>query len=213
MTFSAVTGIGYGDTNTFYYLRYDTNGNTVFGTIDALPSFPGTPAARAVDQFTLTGHYQELEFTPTDVGYGATLFYSITGSYTTSNTVTTYTTNSVVSFTPTNTVTAFGSSISSICQPNGQQVTAVADCSGTIVPIVVVVGTTNGPNGGLLFTLSFPTQSGKSYIVQYKDTLLDPTWTDLIPPGSATGTGGIMIITDPSPAALHPSRFYRIKFM
>ena len=152
MTFSAVTGIGYGPTNLFYYLRYDTNGNTVFGTIDVDPAFTGTDDERAVDQFTLTNHFQELEFTPTDVGYGATLFYSITGGYTTTNivttyqtnivttyqtnTVTTYTTNSVVSFTTTNTVTATGMDI---CQ--ARIVTAAADCLGPVAPLVLVIGT------------------------------------------------------------------------
>src|ERR1035441_8531747 len=79
-----------------------------------------------------------LTFTPTDVGYGANLFYYIGGS---GITVTNYTTNSVsgVGLTPTNTVTAIGWSI---CQPDGQPVTATADCVGPIIPVVLDIGTT-----------------------------------------------------------------------
>jgi hypothetical protein len=223
MTFSAVTGIGYGPTNLFYYLRYDTNGNTVFGTIDVDPAFTGTDDERAVDQFTLTNHFQELEFIPTDVGYGATLFYSITGGYTTTNivttyqtnivttyqtnTVTTYTTNCVVSFTTTNTVTATGMDI---CQ--SRIVTAAADCLGPIAPLVLVIGTPtiNPANGFLVYSLSFPTETGKSYTVQYTDSLTNPTWTDL-PGMPVLGTGGIVTITDPTTPPHQPTRFYRIK--
>jgi hypothetical protein len=184
-------------TDYFAYLRHDNIGS-IIGTIDPVTHV-------ATDRVHLgTNFLTGLTFTATDVGYGPNLFYYLRPERST------YTTNSVVSFTTTNTVTAFGWSI---CQPNGQQVTAAADCFGPIGTIGLVIGTTNGPNGGLLFTLSFPTQSGRSYIVQYKDTLLDLNWNDLIPPGSVTGNGGIMIITDPSPAALHPTRFYRIKFM
>jgi hypothetical protein len=252
MTFSA-TDVGYGATNQFYYLRYDSNGNTVFGTIDALPSFTGTPAERAVDRFTLTGHFQELEFTPTDVGYGANLFYSIQGgaTFTTNtvsvfvtntvpgfvtntvssfvtntvpgfvtntvtgfvtntvsgfvtNTVTTFTTNSVVLFTPTNTVTAVGRDI---CQV---PVTAAANCGCVALavvpaPLAPVIGTPRMINGS--FSLAFPTEKGKSYTVQYKNTLNDP-WTNL-PGMPVSGTGGDLTITDPT-AAGQPSRFYRV---
>jgi hypothetical protein len=60
-----------------------------------------------------------------------------------------------------------------------------------------------------IFGLSFLTEIGKSYTVQYKNTLSDPTWTDLVPPGSVPGTGGPLTIHDPS-AAGQPTRFYRV---
>ena len=224
LVFTPLSAPGYGADN-FYYLRQNpTNGVTTFGTI-FFPTPPYTPTSVVVtDRFTVGTNATELTFTATAVAWGPNLFYYFSGSgsivttygtnavttYMTNNTrVDIYTTNSVVSFTTSNTVTAFGTDI---CQD--QLVTAAADCIGPIIPIVLVVGTTNSPNGGgLLFTLSFPSQSGRSYIVQYKDTLLDLNWTDLIPPGSVTGSGGIVTITDPSPAALHPTRFYRIKYM
>jgi hypothetical protein len=119
----------------------------------------------------------------------------------------TYTTNSIVSFTPTNIVTAIGQDI---CL--SRTVTASAICSGpTIARASVARGTvaTTMVNGGGL-SLSFPTENGKSYKVQYTDTLNEPNWIDLVPPGSVPGTGVPLKIDDLSPAALHPSRFYRI---
>ncbi len=106
MTFSAVD-TGYGPENQFYYLRHDADGNTVFGTINASVTFVGTPSERAVDRFTLTGRFQELEFTATDVGYNANLFYSIRGGTSlATNILTTFSTNSVITLT-TNTLTTF----------------------------------------------------------------------------------------------------------
>jgi hypothetical protein len=199
----------------FAYLRHDNTGS-IIGTIDPVTHVP-TDRLHLSTNF-LTG----FTFTATDVGYGANLFYYLRpgGSTLTTNTVTTYTTNtvttyttntvityttnSVVSFTPTNTVTASGMDI---CQV---PVTAAANC-GCVASVspVLIIGTPNVNSNGL-FSLSFPTEVGKSYTVQYKDALTDPTWTDLVPPGSVPGTGGPLTINDPSPAALHPSRFYRV---
>ena len=67
------TDVGYG-ADLFYYLRMDGSGNSVFGTINATPAFQGT---RVVDRVSLGKPYQELAFTPTDVGYGPNLFYSL----------------------------------------------------------------------------------------------------------------------------------------
>jgi uncharacterized repeat protein (TIGR01451 family) len=120
------------------------------------------------------------------------------------NTVITYTTNRVVSFTPTNTVTAIGMDI---CQDS---VNAAANCGCVASAPPVLVTVTPNVNSDGFFSLSFPTEVGKSYTVQYKDALTDPTWTDLVPPGSVPGTGGPLTIYDSSPAALHPSRFYRV---
>jgi hypothetical protein len=57
-----------------------------------------------------------------------------------------------------------------------------------------------------LFSLSFASQSGKSYTVQYKNSLTDPAWTDL---EKLVGTGANLSITDPA-AAQRPTRFYRV---
>ena len=67
------TDVGYG-ADLFYYLRTDGSGNSVFGTIDAAASFQGT---RVVDRVSLGVPFEGLTFTPTDVGYGPNLFYSL----------------------------------------------------------------------------------------------------------------------------------------
>ena len=95
-----------------------------------------------------------------------------------------------------------------ICK--GTWITNTTSCP--VATTVLVIGTPN-VNANGFFSLSFPTVNGESYTVQYKNTLSDPTWTDLVPPGSVPGTGGLLNIYDPSPAALHPTRFYRVMSM
>jgi hypothetical protein len=56
------------------------------------------------------------------------------------------------------------------------------------------------------FILSFPTQTGLTYVVEYKDALFTPDWTPL---QTNTGTGGS--ITNLEPATNIPGRFYRVK--
>jgi hypothetical protein len=187
-----ITGWG---TDYFAYLRHDSTGS-ILGTINPL-----TQTTTDYMHFG-TNFLIALTFTTTDVGYGANLFYYIGGS---SVTVTNYTTNSVVGgLTPTNTVTAIGWSI---CQPDGQPVTAAADCVGPIIPLVLDIGTTIDPNGGFMLSLSFLTQSGRSYYVEYTDVLIDPIWSILS--GPTPGTGGIVTIPEPIDPG-QPARFYRI---
>ncbi|MGD0652671.1 MAG: hypothetical protein ABSA97_16280, partial [Verrucomicrobiia bacterium] len=207
----------------FAYLRHDNTGS-IIGTID--------PVTQVVtDRLSLgTNFLSALTFTATAVGYGPNLFYYLRpeGSTLTTNTVTTYTTNtvttyitntvstyitnSVISFTPTNTVTATGMDT---CQ--GRTVAAAADCLGPVVPaaliaqpvptvqpLVSVLSAPTMANGS--FSLFLATENGKSYLMQYKNTLNDPTWTDL---KTVAGTGGNVLITDAA-AARQPTRFYRV---
>lgn len=58
----------------------------------------------------------------------------------------------------------------------------------------------SGPN----LDLSFPTQLGKSYTVQFKTNLTDPAWSNLT---VTNGTGGTAIVSDPAGGA---QRFYRL---
>jgi hypothetical protein len=169
----------------------------------------------------------ELTFTADNPGtWGPNLFYFLRGRNfsVTSNSVTTYgtnavtfyttndsrvdisTTNIVVSFTPTNTVTVIGTDL---CLDT---VTAAADCFGPVGPNTLVIGTPNVNNDGY-FSLTFHTEGGKLYTVQYKDTLLDPAWTNL--PGwvSLPGNNLTWTFMDSDRAALHPTRFYRIMSM
>jgi hypothetical protein len=176
-------------TDFFAYLRHDNTGS-IIGTIDPV-THVATNRVHLGTNF-LTG----LTFTATDVGYGPNLFYYLRPERST------YTTNSVVSFTPTNTITATGMDIY-----QARTVIAATNCIESVAPapLVPVIGAPTMVNG--IFSLSFPTEPGKSYTVQYKNNLSDPTWTDL---ETVVGTGGNLNINDPTPAGL-PSRFYRIK--
>jgi uncharacterized repeat protein (TIGR01451 family) len=194
----------------FAYLRHDNTGS-ILGSFD--------PVTHAVtDLIDLgTNFLSALTFTVTDVGYGPNLFYylrpggstittNVVTTFTTNtlitfttNAVTTYTTNSVVSFTPTNTVTATG-----MDARQGNTVAATANCPdpvGQVLPAPVIITMANG-----LLGLSFPSENGKSYTVQYKTALSDPTWTDL---ETVVGTGGNLPVTD-GVAAQQPTRFYRV---
>jgi uncharacterized repeat protein (TIGR01451 family) len=126
-----------------------------------------------------------------------------TNSYIVTNINGAITTNIVVSFTPANTVTATGWDIG-----QAQTVAFAANCLGPVTPapLVPVIGTPTIIGAGY-FSLSFPTENGKWYFVQYKNTLTDPAWTDLGP--AVAGTGWPLMIYDPT-AAHQPSRFYRI---
>lgn len=61
---------------------------------------------------------------------------------------------------------------------------------------------TIGTNG---FSISLPTQSGRVYALQFKDSLTDTNWISL--PLTA-GNGGVLTLTDPT--ATDSGRFYRV---
>lgn len=63
----------------------------------------------------------------------------------------------------------------------------------------------NPIRNGHTFTVSFPTVSGKTYTLQYKNSIQDAAWTSL---SSITGNGGIRTLTDP--LATPTTRFYRV---
>jgi hypothetical protein len=82
----------------------------------------------------------------------------------------------------------------------GDQATPVLDRQS----LVWFIGAPSVSNG--IFKLSLPTMPGESYVVQYKNSLDDPAWTDL---GTVVGTGGLLSITDESSIG-QPARFYRV---
>ncbi len=224
LVFTDLIAPGYGPNN-FYYLRHNASGVSTLGTIFVT----GLNTATVTDRFALGTNLTELTFTATDVGFGANLFYSLRGSGLslttniitsfitntvttfTTNTVIRYTTNSVVSFTATNTVTVTGLDA---CQ--ARTVAAAANCPGPVAPspqfspLVQLLGAairaSMAANGS--FSLSFPSEKGTSYTVQYKNSLSDATWTEW---KQVVGTGGNVPLTDAT-AALQPRRFYRIMF-
>jgi hypothetical protein len=113
----------------------------------------------------------------------------------------TITTNSVVTFTPTNTVSATGRDI---CQ--ARTVSAAANCLGPIAQAAraSVIGSPTLTNG--LWSLSFPTENGKAYTLQYKNRFDDSVWINL---GTVAGTGATLSLTDTT--GVQPAtRFYRV---
>jgi hypothetical protein len=107
----------------------------------------------------------------------------------------------VVTFTATNTVTATGTDI---CQ--ARTVAAAANCLGPVALALAAPEFRASAMAHGIFSLSFPSHSGISYTVQYKNKLNDPAWTDL---ETVIGTGGELTITDAA-AAQRPTRFYRV---
>jgi hypothetical protein len=212
LTFTT-TQVGYGP-NLFYYLRPAGSAlttNTVTGFVTNTVTGFVTNTVTGFVTNTVTGFVTNTVtgfVTNTVTGFvtnTVTGFVTNTVTGFVTNTVTTFTTNSAVLFTPTNTVTAVGMDI---CQV---PVTAAANCGCVAravvpAPLAPVIGTPTVVNG--IFSLAFPTEKGKSYTVQYKNTFTDPVWTDLsgMP---VLGTGGNLTITDPT-AAGQPSRFYRV---
>jgi uncharacterized repeat protein (TIGR01451 family) len=65
------TDVGYGAPNLFYYLRHDSTGHSIFGTI--------TATGTVTDRFNVGTSFNELAFATTDVGFGANLFYYLHG--------------------------------------------------------------------------------------------------------------------------------------
>jgi hypothetical protein len=68
------------------------------------------------------------------------------------------------------------------------------------------VALTNFSFGAGGFTVQVPTDRGRVYELEYKNSLKDTQW-QLLP--LAAGTGGLVQLTDPSPSAAQ--RFYRVR--
>jgi uncharacterized delta-60 repeat protein len=64
----------------------------------------------------------------------------------------------------------------------------------------------NPLNSNNVFRVSVATTAGKSYVLEFKNLLGDPTWTPLAP---VAGDGTVKILTDSSASA--PSRLYRVR--
>jgi len=66
--------------------------------------------------------------------------------------------------------------------------------------------TTPALSGGNV-TVSFPTESGFTYAVQFKNALSDASWQDVLP--AITGDGGVKSVSQPT--AGQSARFYRVR--
>jgi hypothetical protein len=80
----------------------------------------------------------------------------------------------------------------------GTYATNSASCPVVTTPALVRANGTN--------SITFPTATGKTYTVQYKNHLLDPAWTNLT---TVQGTGAVQTVVDPTTPG-QPTRFYRV---
>ncbi len=69
-------------------------------------------------------------------------------------------------------------------------------------PLLIFAPEKTGNN----FNLSFETEPGQTYIVEYTDSLLNPNWQPL---PSQAGDGAVKSVTDSAPGI--PSRYYRVR--
>ncbi len=60
--------------------------------------------------------------------------------------------------------------------------------------------------GGSAVSIAFPSQAGLNYVLEYKHSLNDPSWTPLTP--AVPGTGGVMALQDTNTPA--DTRYYRV---
>jgi hypothetical protein len=74
-----------------------------------------------------------------------------------------------------------------------------------LVPVLPQSVLLNATRSGTNINISFQTQSGFSYLVQYKNNLTDPSWTPL--GSSIPGDGTVKVVSDPNSRS---SRFYRV---
>jgi len=87
----------------------------------------------------------------------------------------------------------------------GRPASASSDCNANFLMLVPVFALNSSLNGTNL-VMSFPTQQGFNYQVQYKNNLTDPAWT---PVGSnLPGNNLTMSATNP---AVSQTRFYRVQ--
>ena len=83
----------------------------------------------------------------------------------------------------------------------GSITSAVASLT-VLVPIAISSVSLASP----AVSITFPSEAGLSYLLEYKDLLTDPTWTPLSP--AVPGTGGVMTLQDTNSPG--NSRYYRL---
>jgi len=82
--------------------------------------------------------------------------------------------------------------------------TATADCNANFLMLVPVFSANAVPSGTNL-TISFPSQSGFNYQVQYKNGFNDPAWNLLV---DVAGDNSVKSVSDPT---VNTARFYRVQ--
>jgi uncharacterized repeat protein (TIGR01451 family) len=85
----------------------------------------------------------------------------------------------------------------------GSVTSTVANLSVLVPPELIIQITLAGAE----VSISFASQPGSNYLLEYKHSLDDPAWTPL--PPTAPGTGGVMSLQDTNTPA--DSRYYRLR--
>ena len=98
--------------------------------------------------------------------------------------------------------TQAGSYAAVISNVAGSITSAVANLT-VLVPITMSGVSLASPS----VSISFPSETGLNYLLEYKNLLTDPTWTPASP--AVAGTGGVMTLQDTNPPAA--SRYYRVR--
>jgi uncharacterized repeat protein (TIGR01451 family) len=88
---------------------------------------------------------------------------------------------------------------------NNTATTVTTVTSLTVLPVGAIISISLSAGTGV--SIAFPSQAGLNYVLEYKISLDDPTWTPLLPATAATGS--VMALQDTNaPAA---SRYYRVR--
>jgi hypothetical protein len=95
----------------------------------------------------------------------------------------------------------------------GNYAVVITNAAGSVTSDVAILTVLGSPNiisvslAGSEVLISFPSETGLSYTLEYKHSLDDPAWTPL--PPAVTGTGGVMVLQDSNAPA--DSRYYRLR--
>jgi alpha-tubulin suppressor-like RCC1 family protein/predicted aconitase with swiveling domain len=113
------------------------------------------------------------------------------------------------------TVLAWGYGLDGETAVPGDLENAIGIGAGSFFCLAIVMEGSSGPKAALAnpawnvgrFTVSLPTQSGKVYRLEYKNSLTDTNWSAM---PLAAGTGGVITLADPT-ANGSDQRFYRVR--
>ena len=95
----------------------------------------------------------------------------------------------------------------------GSYTVVITNAAGSVTSAaatLTVLGSPISLNASLVgqeVLISFPSETGLSYLLEYKHSLDDPAWTSL--PPAVAGTGGVMVLQDTNTPA--DSRYYRLR--